>query len=73
MTGTLAIIRVGSAASGMDLDAFAAACGLHPELVRRFAALGLVEPGTDSSGHRKSRRKPCMTHRPRRCDSGTAK
>ncbi|HZD97812.1 MAG TPA: chaperone modulator CbpM [Micromonosporaceae bacterium] len=51
MTGTLAIIRVGSAASGMDLDAFAAACGLHPELVRRFAALGLVEPGTDSSGH----------------------
>ena len=28
--------------SGMDLDTFARRCGLHPETVRRFVALGLL-------------------------------
>jgi hypothetical protein len=34
----------------LDLDAFAAAAGLHPDLVRRFVALGLLEPVADSRG-----------------------
>jgi chaperone modulatory protein CbpM len=50
MTATLAIIRVDSATTGLDIDAFAAACRLHPELVRRFVALGLLAPRTDESG-----------------------
>ncbi|MGI5237738.1 chaperone modulator CbpM [Dactylosporangium sp. CA-139066] len=28
----------------MSLDAFAAAAGVHPQLVMRFVALGLLEP-----------------------------
>ncbi|GGM74885.1 hypothetical protein GCM10010106_21700 [Thermopolyspora flexuosa] len=34
----------------MDPDAFARACGLHPELVRRLVVLGLLEAFTDRSG-----------------------
>ncbi|MGH3627600.1 MAG: chaperone modulator CbpM [Sciscionella sp.] len=34
----------------LDLDTFAATAGLHPDLVRRFAALGLLEPVTDGRG-----------------------
>ena len=34
----------------MDLDAFALAAGLHPDLVRRFVALGLLEPDRDAAG-----------------------
>ena len=34
----------------MDLDAFARAAGLHPDLVRRFVALGLLEPDRDAAG-----------------------
>jgi chaperone modulatory protein CbpM len=34
----------------MDLDAFARAAGMHPDLVRRFVALGLLEPGRDAAG-----------------------
>lgn len=33
-----------------DLDSFARATGVHPELVRRFVALGLVEASRDASG-----------------------
>lgn len=35
----------------LDLDSFARAVGLHPDLVRRFVALGLLDGETDSSGH----------------------
>ncbi len=37
-------------ASRLDLDEFAAAAGVHPDLVRRFVALGLLEAGRDPSG-----------------------
>lgn len=34
----------------MDLDAFARAAGLHPELVRRLVALGVLEAASDADG-----------------------
>jgi hypothetical protein len=34
----------------LDLDAFARAVGMHPELVRRLVALGLIEAMRDVSG-----------------------
>jgi chaperone modulatory protein CbpM len=34
----------------LDLESFARAAGLHPELVRRLVALGLLEPDRDASG-----------------------
>ena len=34
----------------LDLDAFARAVGLHPELVRRFVVLGLVDAYADAAG-----------------------
>lgn len=34
----------------LDLDSFAHAAGLHPLLLRRLVALGLVEPVRDVSG-----------------------
>ena len=34
----------------LDLDHFAAAAGLHPELIRRFVALGILEAARDASG-----------------------
>jgi DNA-binding transcriptional MerR regulator len=34
----------------VSLERFAARSGLHPDLVRRFVALGLIEPDTDASG-----------------------
>jgi hypothetical protein len=34
----------------LNLDAFARATGLHPELVRRLAALGLLDVSRDASG-----------------------
>jgi hypothetical protein len=34
----------------MDIDAFARATGLHPELVRRLVALGLLDVSADASG-----------------------
>lgn len=50
MTGTLSIIRSNSATGGLDIDAFAAASRLHPDMVHRFVALGLLAPRTDESG-----------------------
>ncbi|MGH3795686.1 MAG: chaperone modulator CbpM [Pseudonocardiaceae bacterium] len=35
---------------GLSLDSFAARAGLHPELVRRLVALGLLEPTRDATG-----------------------
>jgi len=37
-------------ADGLDLRAFAAAAGLHPELVRRLVALGVLDASCDCSG-----------------------
>lgn len=37
-------------ASRLGLDSFAARAGMHPELVRRLVALGLLEPFRDASG-----------------------
>lgn len=34
----------------LDLDTFARACALHPDLVRRLVALGLLEPERDAAG-----------------------
>jgi chaperone modulatory protein CbpM len=34
----------------LDLDSFARAPALHPDLVRRFVALGLLESTVDSAG-----------------------
>jgi DNA-binding transcriptional MerR regulator len=36
--------------SGMQLDAFASRCGLHPDMVRRLVALGLVPCQHDARG-----------------------
>jgi hypothetical protein len=34
----------------LDLDTFARAAGLHPDVVRRFVALGLIEASRDAVG-----------------------
>jgi chaperone modulatory protein CbpM len=34
----------------LDLDEFAAAAGTHPELIRRFVALGILDAAADPSG-----------------------
>ncbi|HEY2315047.1 MAG TPA: chaperone modulator CbpM [Streptosporangiaceae bacterium] len=34
----------------LDLDEFAAAAGLHPELIRRLVALGILDAAADSRG-----------------------
>ena len=34
----------------LDLESFARAASLHPDLVRRFVALGLLESTVDSAG-----------------------
>jgi chaperone modulatory protein CbpM len=36
--------------SRLSLDDFAAQAGMHPELLRRWVALGLLEPSRDASG-----------------------
>jgi DNA-binding transcriptional MerR regulator len=36
--------------SRLSLDSFAARAGIAPELVRRFVALGLLEPSQDATG-----------------------
>jgi chaperone modulatory protein CbpM len=43
---TYAIVR----ARQLDLDHFAAAAGMHPELVRRFVTLGLIDATCDPAG-----------------------
>ena len=37
---------------GLSLDAFASAAGLHPDLVTRLVALGILEPDVDAHGNR---------------------
>ena len=36
--------------TGLSLDEFAAAAGLHPDLVRRLVALGLIDADRDTAG-----------------------
>ena len=36
--------------SRLSLDSFAERAGMHPELVRRLVALGLLEPTRDAAG-----------------------
>ncbi len=36
--------------SRLDLESFARAAGLHPDLVRRLVALGLLEASSDAAG-----------------------
>jgi len=36
--------------SRLDLDSFAHRAGMHPDLVRRLVALGLLEPTRDATG-----------------------
>ena len=43
-----AIVRV--ARRSMDLDSFAKATNLHPDLIRRLIALGLLDPEPDANG-----------------------
>jgi chaperone modulatory protein CbpM len=43
---TYALVR----APRLDLDEFAAAAGLHPDLVRRLVALGVLDATRDSAG-----------------------
>jgi chaperone modulatory protein CbpM len=47
-----ALVRavVGDRPPALDLDSFARAAGLHPDLVRRLVALGLLEPTRDAAG-----------------------
>lgn len=37
-------------ATRFDLDAFAAAAGMHPEMVRRLVVLGILDAARDSAG-----------------------
>lgn len=39
-----------SARPGMALEPFARRCGLHPDMVRRLVALGLIDARRDSRG-----------------------
>jgi hypothetical protein len=34
----------------LDLESFARAAGIHPDLVRRFVAAGVLDPWRDSAG-----------------------
>lgn len=43
---TFAIMR----SNRLGLETFASAVGLHPDLVRRFVALGLLEPTSSAAG-----------------------
>jgi hypothetical protein len=36
--------------SRLSLDSFASRAGLHPEMVRRWVALGLLDPARDAGG-----------------------
>ena len=49
VTHPLVALRARQAA-GVTLRDFAAAAGIHPDLVRRYVALGLLAPDTDAAG-----------------------
>jgi DNA-binding transcriptional MerR regulator len=45
-----ALVRVATGNRLLGLESFARAAGLHPDLVRRLVALGLLEPYRDPAG-----------------------
>lgn len=47
---TYALVRRTTVDAAMDLDGFARATGLHPELARRLVALGLLDARRDATG-----------------------
>lgn len=47
---TYALVRVEPPRPRLDLETFSRAAGLHPELVRRLLALGLLEAAGDAAG-----------------------
>jgi DNA-binding transcriptional MerR regulator len=48
MSADLGYVLVRRDRALLDLDTFARAAGLHPDLVRRLVALGLLEPEQDA-------------------------
>ena len=48
VTGTSIVVRAG-AADGRSLDELAREAGVHPDLVRRLARIGLVDPVSPGS------------------------
>lgn len=44
------LVHVGPARTSWPLEQFCAVAGLHPRLVRRFVALGLLIPDHDAAG-----------------------
>mgnify|MGYP001554746756 CR=1 FL=1 len=66
---TVALVPV--AARWLGTESFAQAAGIHPELVRRFVSLGLLDPGLDASGSLQfSRRELATVARIRRLRAG---
>jgi chaperone modulatory protein CbpM len=47
---TYALVRLHAGVRLLDLDSFARASGLHPDLVRRLVSLGLIETVPDAAG-----------------------
>jgi chaperone modulatory protein CbpM len=47
---SVVVTRARTRAPRMDLESFARAAGIHPELARRFVALGLIEATRDNRG-----------------------
>jgi chaperone modulatory protein CbpM len=45
------LVRIEPAVPRLDLDSFARSARLHPELVRRLLALGLLEASRDARGN----------------------
>jgi hypothetical protein len=56
----------------LDLDSFAGAAGLHPDLVRRFVALGLLDAVRARTANFGSRRAAAAAARLQRLRSGFA-
>ena len=50
MSGSYALVRTRSGPGRLDLESFAHATGLHPELLRRLVALGLFDAASDAGG-----------------------
>jgi hypothetical protein len=47
---TYALVRLEPPTARLDLESFAREAGLHPELVRRLLALGLLDATQDANG-----------------------